>query len=118
DVRNVEYPHAAETIFLHIGRLRLPLGGRRYGSETLRTAIEPAVRHLDRHEEQVPVNGDVALPARTHQRGQQTGLRRVRNVVDVDAVKISLEHAIALEREVGVGECELGENQLETLRHL
>ena len=96
----------------------LSRSGRRLGRKTLRTAIQSAVRHLHRHEEQVLVNGHVALPARTHHRSQQSGLRRIGDVVDVDAVKVSLKQVIALERQVRVGKSELSDNQLERLWHL
>ena len=53
------------------------------------------------------VDGDIALTAGADQRGEEFGLGRVRDVVEIDAVEVALKERGALEGEVGVGEGEL-----------
>ena len=67
-------------------------------------AVDPAARLLDRHDQQVAVNRDVALPARADHRGDQPRVLRVLDVVGIEAVEVAGEQVLALERQVGVGE--------------
>ena len=59
--------------------------------DALRAAVDPSARLLDRHEQQVPVDRDVALSAGTHDRGEQLRLLRRLDVVDVEAVEVADE---------------------------
>src|ERR1700693_4352663 len=107
DVGNVEDAYAAETIFLRDGDATfLFFTGRRRRllGKTLRPAIDAAIGHFHGHEEQIFVDGDVALSTGADQRGEQTGAGRVGNVKNIHAVKISLEEVVALKGKVGVGE--------------
>src|SRR4030095_1878245 len=65
-------------------------GGWGLRGKPLGTAIEATVGHLHRHEEEIFVNRRIALPTRTYHRGQQGGLRRIRDVGDIDAIEVSL----------------------------
>src|SRR5262249_50649262 len=53
----------------------------------LHSAVDAASGLFYRHEEQVPVDGNVPLPARAHNRHQKPGLFRIFNVVRVEAVE-------------------------------
>ena len=116
DVGDVENSHSAEAIFLRRRRRRLvllfPLAGGGARRKSLRTAIQPAVRHLHRHEQQILVNRNVALPARTHHRRQQTRLRRSWRCRRCSRRKSFPEQMIALKRKIGVGKGELRSRQL------
>src|ERR1700735_5463356 len=96
----------------------MPRGRRRLGRKSLRAAIQTAIRHLYRHEEQIFVYRNIALPARAHQRSQQRSLRRIGDVINIHAVKVSLEKVVALKGQVRVGERELRDHNLQSLRHL
>jgi hypothetical protein len=78
----------------------------------LRAAIEPSIRHFHGHEEEILVDRHIALAARADHRSHQCGVCRIGDVVDIYSIKIALKEVIALEGEVGVGECELGDRQL------
>ena len=69
-------------------------------------AVEPAARLLDRHEEQVAVNGHVTLPARAHDRREQARRPAVLDVVGVEAVVVADEDVVVLERQVRVREAQ------------
>ena len=126
DVGDIEDANAAETVFLSRGVAGLSLsfifvlifvlvfigvGFRRIGRKALYAAIEASVGHLDRHEHQILVYGNIALAAGADDRGQQRGIGGIGNVIDVDAVEISLEKVVALKCEVGVGEGQLRDDQ-------
>ena len=64
----------------------------------------PAARLLDRHDQQVAVDRDVALPARADHRGDEARVLRILDVVGIEAVEVAGEEVLALERQVGVGE--------------
>ena len=53
----------------------------------LRPAVHPPARLLDRHEQQVVVDGEIALAARTRHRHVQLRLARILDVVEVEAVE-------------------------------
>ena len=115
DVGYIENPYAAEPIFLRRGYIWLFLfacAGRRSWCESLYTAIDAAVWLLDRHKHQVLVNRYVPLSARTNHRRQQLSFSGIGDVIDIDAVKITLKQAASLEREIRVGKRQLGDNQL------
>src|SRR6185503_3268843 len=102
----------AKAIFLRCRRRRLLVFCRflRRGWrwwETLSAAVQPPIRHFNRHEEKVFVNRYVVLSAGTDHRSQQTRLRWIGDVVDTEAVKVSLKEMIALESNIRVGESEL-----------
>ena len=90
---------------------------RRLRRETLRAAIQPSVGHFHGHEHQVFVDRHIALPAGADHRGHQRGVCRIADVKNIHAVEISLEQVVALEGEVGVGEGQLRNHQLQRLGH-
>ena len=92
DVADIEDADAAE-----------PLRARRR-FDALRAAVDAPARLLNRHEEQVAMNRDVALPSGTHRRRQQPRTLRAVDVVRVEAVEIADDHVVAAEREVGIRE--------------
>ena len=72
----------------------------------LRAAVDAAAGLLDRHEQQVAVDRDVALAAGADDRRQQARALRALDVVGIEAVEVADHHVRAAEREVGVGEVE------------
>ena len=74
-------------------------GGQR---DALGAAIDASVHGFGRHEEQMAVDRDVALSAGADQRSAQLDLRRVIDVVEIDAVVVADEEMIAAEGEVGI----------------
>ena len=64
------------------------------GGDALDAAVDAAARLLDRHEQQVAVNRDVALAARADDRGHQLRPARVLDVVDVEAVEVADEQFV------------------------
>ena len=70
------------------------------GGKALLAAVEAAVRHLVRHKEKIFIYRDIALSAGADDRCQQLRICRVRDVLDVDAIEITLEKMISLKREV------------------
>ena len=54
----------------------------------------------------------ITLPAWTDHRSQQAGLRRIGDVINTEAIEISLEQVIALECEIRVAKSQLSNNQL------
>ncbi len=72
--------------------------------DTAHATVETPARLLHRHEQQIAVHRHVTLPARADHRRQQRGLRRVGDVVDVEAAEVADEQVVSAEREVGVGE--------------
>ena len=91
-VRQVEDAHPAEA--LHADAVLHPLGA----------AVEASAGFLRGHEQQVAVDGHVALAAGTHDRDVQLDVAGVGDVVDLEAVVVALEEVIPLECEVRVGE--------------
>ena len=94
EVGDVENANAAESL------------GADRRLNTLGAAIDSAARLFDRHEQQVAVDRDVALPARTHDRGEQPRPPRILDVIGVEAVEVAEEHVRAAEGEIGVREIE------------
>ncbi len=94
DVRNVENSHAAEAVLLrgwHTALSFFPRSRgrrRRLRRKSLCAAIQASIRHFHGHEQQILVHRHIALPARAHHRSHDRGLRRIGDVVNVDAVKI------------------------------
>ena len=70
----------------------------------LRPAVDPTARLLDRHEEQVPVDRHLALPARADDGGDDRRSVGIGDVVDLEAVEVADVGPISLQREVGVDE--------------
>src|SRR5204863_6904295 len=62
--------------------------------DTLGPAVQPPARLLDRYEQQVAVHGDVALPARTHHRGEQFRPVRTLDVIRIEAVIVADHHVV------------------------
>src|SRR5882724_8126228 len=94
DVRDIENSYPAKPVRAgnrHSLVLFMAGFGRRQRWETLGPAIKPSIRHLDRHEEQVSIDGGITLPSRTNQRRRQRYIRRVRDIVDVQTIEIALE---------------------------
>ena len=91
-VADIEDSNAAET--LRADRGRDPLGA----------AVDPAARLLDRHEEQMTVDGHVTLSARTHDRRDEARALAVLDVVAVEAVEAAHEEMRSAEREIGIEE--------------
>jgi hypothetical protein len=91
-VADVEDAHAAEAL------------GADRRLHALHTAVQPATRLLRRHEQQVAMDGNVTLAARTDDGGAKLRAGRVRDVVDLDAVVVADVRVAAAERQVGVGE--------------
>src|ERR1700690_3306597 len=83
----------------------------------LGTAIQTSIGHFNGHEEEVLVNRDITLAAGADQRGEESGVGGIGDVVDIDAVEISLEEVIALESKIGIGESELGNYHLKLFGH-
>src|SRR5262245_31326210 len=94
DIGDVEDADAAEPF------------GTDWRCHSLGAAIDTAACLLDRHDEQVAVNRDVALTAGAHHRRNQTRLPGVLDVVAVETVEVSHDEVITLERQVGVREAE------------
>ncbi len=78
------------------------------GADVLVDALEPAIEPpsglLDRHDQQVADDGDVALPARADHRAEQLRHSALGQPVDVEAVVAAGHHHVAGEGHVGVGE--------------
>ena len=83
-------------------------GGDIAGGErnALGAAIDAAADGFNRHEEEVAVDGDVALAAGAHDGGGELRLLGVGDVVEVEAVVVADEDVVAAEGEVGVGGAE------------
>jgi hypothetical protein len=94
DVADVEDADAAESFLAD-----------RLG-DALEAAVDTAAGLLDRHEQQVAVDRDVALATGTDHRGQQLRLARILDVVGVEAVEVADPHVGAGKCDVGVGEVE------------
>src|SRR5207249_11964335 len=92
DVRDVEDPETANALPTH--RLTRALG----------SAIEPRGSGLGGHEQQVLVDGDVALRRGADLSGAQLRRRRIRDIPDLKAVVVALNDIRAGETEVGVGD--------------
>src|SRR5215510_7836872 len=86
NVADVEDSHTTKTIFRRSRQTGSGPCRRRW--KTLRTAVEAAVRHFNRHEHQVLVNRHIALPAWTDHRSQETGLCRIGDVKNIDTIKV------------------------------
>ena len=91
-VGDVEHADAAEAL---VADGRLDAAG---------AAVDAAARLLDRHDQQIAVNRDVALPARADHRGDEARVLRILDVVGIEAVEVADEELLAFERQIGVGE--------------
>ena len=89
-VGDVEDAHAAEAL----------VADRRH--HALQAAVDAAARLLDRHEQQVAPDRDVALSAGAHHRRDQLRLVGALDVVGVEAVVVADHDVAAAEREVRV----------------
>ena len=94
DVGDVEDAHAAEAVLAD-----------RLG-HALHAAVDAAAGLLDRHEQQVAVDRDVALAAGADDRRQQARALRAFDVVGVEAMEVAHDHVRAAEGEIGIGEVE------------
>ena len=93
-------------------------GWRRLRRKSLYAAIQASIRHLHRHEHQIFVHRHIPLPARAHHGSHQLGVRRIRDVKDIHAIKISLEQVVALERQIRVRKGQLRDRQMHLLGNL
>ena len=91
DIRDVEDPDAANTLLAH----------RR--GHTLSAAIQARRRCLGRHEQQVLVDGHVALRGRAIEAYLERRMRRVRDVPDLISVVAPLDRVRTDEREIRIG---------------
>jgi hypothetical protein len=117
EVADIEDANAAEAV--GAGRWRGPahagglsvFGRRRRGRRwrwrvtlrqryALRAAIDAAIDGFRRHEQQVPVHRDVALPARAQHGRPEFDLHRIIDVVEIDAVVVAYEEEVAGEGQV------------------
>lgn len=96
----------------------MPRRRRRIRRKALRAAIQPPIRHLHRHEQQVSVDRHIALSPRADQRRQQLGLRRIGNVIDANAVEIPLEKVVSLKCKIRIRVCQLRDHRFQRRRHL
>src|SRR5205814_336368 len=90
--RDLDYLNAKQ-LFLRRGptrTFRFASGWRRVRWKSRCTAINAAIWHLDRHKHQVLVDRHISLSTRTNHRGDQPGLSRIGDVIDVDTIKIAL----------------------------
>ena len=94
-------PHVADVEDPHRRGNRSALTGC---LDALRSAVDAAARLLDRHDQQVAVDGHVALAARADDRRDEPRLARVLDVIGVEPVEVTDEEVLPLEREIGVGE--------------
>ena len=95
EVADIEDPDAAKT-----------LGADGVG-HSLSAAVQTPTRLLYRKEQQILVNGGIALTAGAHERCAESRVSRIGNVPDLEAVESALEHQVPLEREVAVQEREI-----------
>src|SRR3989449_2901157 len=95
EIGGVEDADAAQPVMAH--RIR----------HALRSAVGPAVQRLARDEQEVAIDGDVALRSGTDEGFVQPRNLRVRDVPDLDAVEITLNDVVAAHREIGVDEAEI-----------
>jgi hypothetical protein len=94
DVGDVEDADAAEAVRAH--RRLYALGA----------AVEPAAEALAGDEEEVAVDRHVALRGRAEVRRHELGRARVRDIPNHDPVVVALDHVVAVEGEVGVGDAD------------
>ena len=87
-------------------------------SSPLRAAVDATARLLYRHEQQVAVDGHVALSTGTHNRGDELHFLRRVDVVSIEAAEIPEEQIVAAKRDVGVGEVQAGRDLLCSGRRL
>ena len=78
-------------------------GHSRPAGDSLGAAVDPSIDRLRRHEEQMAVHRDVALAAGADQGSPQLDLRRVVDVVEIDAVVVADEKMVAAEGQIRVG---------------
>src|SRR2546425_4448797 len=94
EVADVEDADAAETLRADWRR------------DALRPAIDSTESLLHGHEEQVAVDGHVALPPGTHDRHFETRFAYVLDVVRVEPVVVAEPEIVPLKREIGVREAQ------------
>ncbi len=74
--------------------------------DTLDAAVEPAPVLLDRHEQKIPVDGNVSLPSGTDDGAEKLRIPRVFDVERVEPVVAPLNHDVFPEGEVRVREAQ------------
>lgn len=85
-----------------LGRRRLGRGCIGWNRNALRAAIDAPIHGFGRHEEQVAIDGDVALSAGADERSAELDLGRVIDIVKVDAVVVAHKQMVAVEGEIGI----------------
>ena len=76
--------------------------------DALQTAVHPAARLLDGHDEQVVHDRDVALTTRAHDRRGQIRLAVVSQRVNIEAVIAARHHDVVTESDVRIGKTQQG----------
>src|ERR1700674_4987368 len=76
---------------------------------SLRAAVQTPTRLLYRKEQQIPVNGGIALTTGAHERCAESRAFRIGNVPDLEAVESALERQVPFERKVAVQEREIAQ---------
>ena len=69
---------------------------------TLSAAIESTTRFLGRHEQQITVYRDIALPAWTHDRYIERRIGWIGNIVNVDTRVVANEYIVVAEGQIRV----------------
>ncbi len=88
--------------------LRQDLSRARRCRKSLGAAVEPPVGRFNRHEQKMAIDRDVALPAGADHGGDQLDLRRVGDVIEINAAVVPDEEGAAMEGQVGVGAAIVG----------
>src|SRR5262249_281010 len=92
NVGDIENPNAAKTLATD-GRLH-----------ALSSAVDPTARLFDGHEQQLAVDGDVALPARTYDGDQHPHFFRNFDTVSIESVETPHDEVIPRKRQIRVCE--------------
>src|SRR6266487_2841597 len=100
----------------NVGRVKNANAAQAVVTDRVRYPLLPAVRatvqRLTRDEQQVAVDGDIALRARANKGTPEHRMLDVRDVPDLDAREIALNDIVAAKREIGVDEVEVARVRL------
>src|SRR5690606_27986096 len=89
DVADIKNPNATQPVGAHALR------------DALRSAVQTAAKTLTGYEEQITEDGDVALRRRAYVLGHELWIRRIGDIPDDDAVVVTLNDVVVLERQIG-----------------
>ena len=90
-ISDIEYPDTPKTFITD---------GIRHA---LQSTIQTTPRLLDRHDQQVAINGHIALPTGTDDGAQQLRRQRVVQTVEVVSMVVAGHRDVAGKRQIGVG---------------